>query len=551
MIEALLLLVLGPQAPAEDAPDPPEWSVLRLDAEEGRAVLEDVDGDGDADLVVAGADGLSLRRMDAAGRYREGADAPLRWPSDQVAWTVADLDGAGGSELVLFVDNGKVVRHPVGEGGFGEAETVLEARGDLPRGVFAMDFCRDVDGDGTLEVVLPATDHYAIHRRAPEGWLPPIEIAMSPEVETDLARPGRLGERLGQEVRIPWFVLEDVDGDGRPDLRAETEEHVYFHIADPELSPRPTWVLDVGALEDELPRTRGVDLDDLLSEAARQVSWRLVDMDPGRPRDLLIQVGSKFRLYHGGARTGPAGKPDQLLKSSGNVLFYFLRDVDGDGRVDLQLLRGEGLSLGRIVRWLVLPGSLDFQLYTYAGVEGRFATSPTRRNTITLRIPRLLPLLERLEEREEREKEEEEPVAGLFALDADGLCDDLVDCRDGEILVYRGGAVPQDARALAEVEESGELTAIVEHFLLDDLDRRGDGATRSLDFEELEAWDLASGKALREASLALEPASVLPLAVGVVPTSLHVRDLNGDGRGDLIVIGREPEGGRCVQLLVR
>ena len=32
------------------------------------------------------------------------------------------------------------------------------------------------------------------------------------------------------------------------------------------------------------------------------------------------KLGSKLRVYSGGSRTGPAGVPDQVLKSSGNVL---------------------------------------------------------------------------------------------------------------------------------------------------------------------------------------------------------------------------------------
>ena len=43
-------------------------------------------------------------------------------------------------------------------------------------------------------------------------------------------------------------------------------------------------------------------------------------------------VGSTFRVYRGAALQGPAQRPDQVLKSSGNVLYFALRDVLGDER---------------------------------------------------------------------------------------------------------------------------------------------------------------------------------------------------------------------------
>ena len=532
------------------------WSVLALESPEERVALRDVDGDGDEDVVLAGPEGLAVLCMEGDGHYPSKAGARLDWASNQVAWNVADLDGDGACEVLLFVDGRRIVRHVLRDGGFAEAEPVLEVRGDMPRGIYFMDFCRDVDGDGRLDLVLPALGHYAVFLRRGEGFAEPIEIAMRVEVDADFGRPERLGERFGQEVDIPWFSLEDLDGDGRRDLRATTQERVYFHLATPELHGEADWVLDLEALERELPPDRGVDLDDLLSVAGRQVAWRLAELAPGRPKDLLVQVGSKFRIYHGGSRTGPEGAPDQLLKSSGNVLFFFLRDVTGDGELDLQLLRSEGLSIGRVIRWLVLPGSLDFQLYTYTNTEGEFSTRPTRRNTISLEIPRILSFLEKMEKLEEERENEEEVFARLIDLDGDGENDDIVDCREARLYFYRNPSVPETARRLSELERGEDLTEMLEYFLLDDLDRRGDGGTRSVDLEETETWIASAADALREASLRLEPVSVVAVPASMKPSSLHVRDVNGDGVPDVLLVGRELEtdGGparRLVQVFVR
>ena len=544
-------LALAGLVSAQTSEEATPWTVLELDDPESRAALRDVDGDGDEDLVLVDKHGLRLRRMDANGRYPDYADLTLPWPSGQVAWNVSDLDGDGASEVLLYVDGKRILRYTPAEDAFDEATPVLDVPGDMPRGIFYMDFCRDIDSDGKLDLVLPAFGHYAIHLQSDTGFDAALEIAMQVDVSSDFGNPRRLGGEFGQDVEIPWFSLEDIDGDGRRDLRAETDEQVFFHLASPELPDEPTWVLDLDALEKELPPDPGVDLDDLLRMAGRQVHWRLVQLDPKRAKDLLVQIGSKFRIYHGGSRTGPEGNPDQLLKSSGNVLFFFLRDVTGDGQLDLQLLRGEGLSIGRVIRWLLFPGSLDFQLYTYTNEGGAFSIRPTRRNTISLKIPRILSFMERMKKMEEEKGEEKEALAKLIALDRDGPLNDIIDCREGKLFFYENSEVPAQAMELVELANGEHLTELLEHYLLSDLDRRGDGATRAIDFEEIDQWEFSAASALREASLKLEPSRVVPLEIKVAPTSLHVRDLNGDGIPDVIVIGTRKGRRRFVQFLVR
>ena len=537
----------GPQGKVTDSP----WNVVELAPKDERSALMDMDGDGDEDLLRIDKAGFHLLLMDPNGRFSSSVHH-LPWPSDRVAWNLSDLDADGRGEVLFYEDARHVVSYTASEQGFEAGMSVLTVRGDVPRGVYYMDFTRDVDGDGRIDIVLPEFGRYIIHLANEEGgYDEPFFVTMQAEVEARFANPKRLGDRLSHEVDIPWFTLEDIDGDGNRDLWAETDTRVFFHLANPKLEDQPTWQLDLEALERELPPAPEVEFEDLLRSAGRQVGWRLAQLGPNRPKDLIVQVGSKLRIYHGGSRTGPRGAPDQLLKSSGNVLVYFLRDVTGDGLADLQLLRGEGLSLGRLIRWLLLPGRLELQLYTYANDKGKLAKRPTRRNTIAFKIPRLLALMDEIQETQREIKEQSSTPARLWDRDGDGVREAIVDVREDKLYLFGEAPVSEDTRFLADLEEEMELTRVLEHFLLEDLDRRGDGATRTIDLGEAAEWEVSVGGTLREASLQMKPETIVPLAVSVRVTSLQVRDLNGDRRPDVIVIGRAEDKKRYVQVFVR
>jgi hypothetical protein len=347
-------------------------------------------------------------------------------------------------------------------------------------------------------------------------------------------------------VEIPWFELEDVDGDGAVDLVARTEDAVQFHLAAPELSNTPTWRLDLEALRAELPERDGFDLSNVMGEAARRVDWEVVDLDGEAPDELILQIGAKFRVYPGGARTGPTGEVGQVLKSSGNVLAFFVRDIEGDPLPDLQIVRGEELSVATILRWLVLPGGLDFELFTYRNDDGTFTRRPTRRNTITLAIPRLLAFVEELEELEEALEEEEDVPARRAALGEDGVADDVLDLVEGALVVFQDRA-PEEEEDLGDLDDPKEA---VERFLLSELDTLEDGETKTFDLRELAEREPSTGTTLRAACAGLEPDRVFPLAPGLAEASLHTRDVDGDGRADVLVVGKDEADASVIQFLV-
>ena len=504
--------------------------------------MRDFSGDGRMDLLRVEAGSAAVCLMQADGSY--GTDwKRIEWPSERLGWDLSDFDGDGVYEIAMLVDGTRLRVHRVGEdGSIGEGEDLLEVASVLPVGVHRVHFARDVDGDGRADLVVPGAGVHRIHLATDEGWAAPIEVVFEVRLDVDVGDPESLSSTFGQRVRVPWFQLKDVDGDGQRDLISRTRERVAFHLASPELASEPTWVLDLEALRDELPDNEGIDFDNLLAAVENRVSWRIADLDGEGANDLIVALGPKFRIYRDGARTGPVGAPDQVLKSSGNVLYSLVRQVEGSEYPDLQILRGERISLGRVLRTLILPSALNFDVFTYENGGGSFSKKPTRRNRITIEIPRLLSFIDEAEGMGKKLEEQFDIPARRLPRVPGELAegDDVADIAGQELVVYSGRA--PEPLLMEHVEGEGvdaeQVERLLVGFFLEELDERGDGASRTFDFGSLAEQDLATGAILRRACAGAEPALRHRLAseAGLV-SQLVPRDLDGDGISDVIVVG--------------
>lgn len=546
---ALLALIQD----TNDAPPAARVHRVELEAAADRLALRDLDGDGRSDLVRIAGDGLRAALQDDDGGF-SAFGAPFDWPGETLGWCLADLDGRGGVDLLVLGQDGIVRAHGCDATGFDAGRVVLEGTCYLPHGRSRMPFARDVDGDGRLDLVLPGSGRYLIHLQAEDGtFADPLEIEFDVQVTTQVGDPNALDARFGQSVRVPWFELEDVDGDGTDDLVARTSERVDFHLARPELAASPTWSLDLAALEAQLPSSRDVNFDDLLSNIELGVQYTLADVDGVAPRDLVVQLGATVKLYLGGSVTGVEGDPDQVLRISGNLLYVLVRDADGDGRADLQMLRGDRISLGRALRWLVLPGALDFDFFTYRNEGAAFSRKPTRRNTVQLKIPRLLTLADEVEEIEDEVERQQSVPARRLDLHGDGADDDVVDV-EGGALVFFADCAPSEDEDLLRGLRDGNLEQALADIALDDVDQLEDGGTKVIDVGDLDTWTYSPGAALRAAREGRTPSLRVPLDLASEDDEepdFRPLDLNGDGKDDVVAWQRRAEGGWSVRVVVR
>jgi len=554
---ALLLLAAGAAAQADFVS-----SVVDVPAPTTRYALRDVDGDGRRDLLSIDLAGVALRRLRADGTFPAADDSTLAWPADTVGWSLADLEGDGRTELLLLVEGRRVLAVRAGaDGVLAAGEPLLEQPGGfLPRGIRRVNFVRDVDGDGRPDLVLPGNGRFLIHLNRAGGLQPAIPVSFRAEIGLELGDPARLDGRFAQDVQIPWFQLLDVDGDGDTDLVSQTGDQVQVHLAAPDLPQQPSWSLDLVALRAELPAREKVDLDNLLGNIEPQINWRTADLDGAPPHDLVLQTGGTFRVYAGGS-TGPLlDQPTQVLKASGNVLYFLLRDTDADGRPELQLLRAGTVSLGDALRLLIVPGSLDFDVFSYRDVWGSpeaergevFARRPTARMTVALRIPALLGFLDDVEELQDQYEKRLEVPAVNACLHDDGAFDDVVDVQ-GDALAFWNAAVPDGfGTGLVARLKSFDADDLLEAYVARELDSLGDGGRKEISLEDIRNLLDTPGWDLRQAVAGRQPDATLALAVPGADARLRVEDLDGDGRSDLVIIGKGGgEGPRQVQFLVR
>jgi len=540
----------GGRAASDDA-----FAETRVEVPRNGAVLalRDLTGDGRKELVEIDGSSLRVRRLGASGEY-EAAARMLPWTGQRVGWDLADLDGSGRTDLILVVDDGPMTRRRFVPGeGWSDPEELFSADVYLPAGVARVPFARDVDRDGRMDLVLPSAGRFDIRlnlgvgEAGRLGWSDSIQVDYEPEIDYELGDPERLSSTFGQSVRVPLFSIEDVDGDGRQDLVSEMDDRVAFHLADPTISAQPTWELDLSKLKNDVSAS-DVDLDDLLSAVAGFAQWRVEDLDGVAPKDLVIGSDGTFRVYLGASTTGPVGNPDQVLRSSGNTLYFFVRDVIGDARPDLQIVRGERISLARLLKYLVVPGRLDFDVFTYQNDGGSFARRPTKRTTIALRVPRLLGMIDEFDDMSDELEAQWDIPATRLDWDGDGEEDDVVDAVGGELRVFLDCA-PEEQRFENISFQSG-FDGIIERVVLRDLDRLDDGGETVIDLGELNAFAVAPGKVLRDSTSGRTAAASAPLWEGDDDRSVRPLDLDGDGRLDLVTVVDGPNSYR-LQFLVR
>lgn len=525
-------------------------SEVQLGAEDDLQML-DMDGDGSLDLVRVTPDGVSVHLLDASGTYPGEPNVTLQWSAtaSRLAWQLADIDSDERHEVIVLTDAERLTVHRLVDGAFAEGVVLLEnAKAALPRGVYRVPFARDIDSDGLADMVIPAPGGYRIYRMREDGSLTaPIRLACEVDVDHRLGNPQRIDGRFEQSVRIPWFTLRDINGDGVPDLVAKSDQSVQFYLAQPEFESEPSWTLSLEVEADPSGADAfGIDFDNLLGTVDDRITWRVEDLDGVAPNDLVLHYDGVFRVFLGGSTGDIDRTPDQLLKVSGNVMHYLLRDVTGDGRMELQVIRGPKISLGQVIRRLVIPGALDFDIYTYENTAGTFSTHPSRRSRLRLEIPGLLSLADR----EEEESEDQERIhAKRIALSASTEADGIVDVVDETFLVF-ANAVPADLPpSIEDRVVSTRPDDLLETFLLRDMDTMKDGSTRTISLEELMEIDFTSGSALRDATKGREPVFSSPIGCHEV-TSLRIIDVNQDGVSDITMTGEDEDGHPIAWLVV-
>ncbi len=427
----LPLLFLAALAAPESRGDPPgRGRVTTVQLPRGTkladAALADVDGDGGRDLILA----TSRRRVDfdreikvrrrGPGEYCFGTEPSARipLPRDVVAFSAGDVGAAPGEEIVLFTPRGAWAVRPgaEAEGRFRKLMT-----GDFlwqipdPHAVFHWrGGVRDLDGDGLPDLLFPEATGYRIaFQRRPPGKAPSFDLvsrlvlpgggeeeAGSAAEEKGRARDrlrdlrrtlvleGGLGEETGAALSVwdsvPNPVVADFDGDGLPDVLAQTAEELLVWRQHPRgrFSGAPDLRLLLPLSVDRSRRfdlsfaSFAVDLDGdhradgvILAgdRRSREARTQVLVYVQGRGRGRSAQTPAA-PLY------GPRGIPQQLLLLRGFSGASDLTDVDGNGLPDLVLgtLRIDAVDALRAAS----AGAVEARLSVFLNRGGRFTERP-------------------------------------------------------------------------------------------------------------------------------------------------------------------------------
>jgi len=278
------------------------------------ATAADMDGDGDADLVIAIEYGTNRVLLnDGVGRFGE---ALLRGPSgDHEDVAVADYDGDGDLDIVFIGEDDQVVGYHLNDGKAGFAEVTDRLPNRATSNTVA---ALDVDGDGDADLVTANAGPDFV-------WINDGAGRFSDESTARLPQHGDISQDI---------AVGDVDGDGDMDLVFGNEEQNRLYLND-------------GAgrfTEAELPlrgtpeETRDVDLADVDGDGDLDLYFanvRIFNADRDQQDRLLLNDGNgRFTDV-----TATHLKTDDELTTS--VAFI---DYDRDG--DLDLIRGRMGDLG-------------------------------------------------------------------------------------------------------------------------------------------------------------------------------------------------------------
>ena len=158
----------------------------------------DLDRDGDPDAALLGADGSLVVFLNRQGGRFERAPEGLQ---DVVAFTIADIDAAGGLDLVVFDASGSIRRASLAGDGWETAE--LAAWPQAPDGEAGSVrlFAADLDNNGALDLVASGMARTAVWLAGEGGTFQPLTTFADADV----------------------FGVTDLDGDGYLDLAALSE----------------------------------------------------------------------------------------------------------------------------------------------------------------------------------------------------------------------------------------------------------------------------------------------------------------------------------------
>lgn len=524
LLAALLFALLASTARAET----PAFVASAVEIPPDRAALfwQRFDGDTLLDMLVVDATRFSFRFLQPGGTYADAKRQEIEDPYGGALFDLADLNGDGAMEIVLLhaggVDayefsaaSGKIERR---------AEPLLGGmRGVAPQHLAPADFLFDVDNDGDEDIVYPLDGKSYIYFQDAGKFSKASQFSTRPvKIEMSLGE-GKLRDKIESKMDIPRLAFQDVNGDGRLDLRASQGGDEIFYIQGPDgsIPEKPSYTLEISKLKQQAPKQEGpIKVD--------QFQFVPTDLNEDGVQDYVVVAGNKIWVFNSGKAGPDLAKPTQILKVSAEYMSVVLLPINDDKRPDLVILKYSVPSLGRIVAGLAIGLRFEVEFLGYNNLkEGGFSRTPDHRSLFVFRIPPIFRLLGELEGLSEQfkgiRKRARTAAGGDF--DGDGNID-LVKAEKGSLDFY---LTPKDESIKADFYEQYGDNKLFRDTLFGE-------KVREVTINTIMSFISDVVSQFQETAIqGRKPSFSAPMGEDIAKRSLKLasRDFNGDGLADL------------------
>ena len=522
MRRILLVLAIVPIAVVPALPlgadaaegDSPLFSFQSLERP-GRAVyhrLADLDGDGDLDLVLVTSDPDDDERfrvhscLQSAGGRFASTDCGVRDLAESVrSVDAADWDAEPGAELLILGKDGASAASLVGNV-FGPPRTIpgvtSVVSGSDPYRPMGLTIAFDLDFDGRNELVVPTLAGPVIHWAGGRTLAldSPARIRYRVDVGEGGLSDGFAGHakvrRTSTTQLSPDAFVVDFDGDGRLDVvtLVETELRVFRQTAPGAFAPPRI-----------IERTTLSEAEEKSRFSGERATFADFDGD-GRMDLVITKWGSEEErsqidraLFFARGDGSYPEEPDQVVRTDSAIPIFFIRDLDGDGRLDM-VVPYFHIAVAQALKVLT-ENAVKLQLRTFVlQPDGRFPQAPDKRfPRVHQRIPLEyeLDLMGLFQTRGSQPRGDLAPVLDVNAdVNGDGHSDLLADSGSDELRIYLGNS---EARYRSRPDHEIELESSLSYSLVD---ANGDGKTDVFTFYGAtpvrERPEFAVGKRQRE-----------------------------------------------------
>jgi hypothetical protein len=462
-----------------------------------------------------------------------------------MGWDVVNYRVRGAEQpqprLMALVDGRRIVTWDFVDATLSEPVVILDnLTGFLPKGLFQMRFARDINEDGSMDFIVPGAEELHLHLQNPAGdFQDAITVQSFQFGETDLMN-GDLQRGVGQSLSIPLMQLRDLNNDGFNDLISRSEERIdVFYSqtgsAAPTFAATPIYSVDLTALQAgfESFSLDQVDFSNLTSLLALTFDVWMNDVNNDGFDDVVIREGGKISLFTSSATGIDFEAPQQVLRSSGNVLGSYIRDENGDGLEDLWLARVESISIGDVFVWLALSGTLDVEVFIYRNEGTQFTRRPSRKLTLAVKYPSALSLLStglEVEGTMSAARDSRASPSVMSNMNQNSL-DEMVVLMNDRLEVFFDLKEPKEPR----VETFEEMEERVEQSILGFLGYRPEMDSYEVDIRKIIDELMAQAGASNDLTAGRTADMQLALGTTTDNGDVFAMDLNKDGVDDFVV----------------